>query len=48
MEIEVALDDGEDYSQAQDKIFELFEKLGVTDGFERTSYMELLENLNTN
>lgn len=48
MEIEVALDDGEDYSQAQDKIFELFEKLGITDGFERTSYMELLENLNTN
>lgn len=48
MEIEIALDDGEDYSQAQDKIFELFEKLGVTDGFERTSYMELLENLNTN
>lgn len=48
MEIEIALDDGEDYSQAQDKIFELFEKLGITDGFERTSYMELLENLNTN
>ena len=45
MEIEISLDDGQDYSQAQEKIFELFEKLGITDGFERTSYMELLENL---
>ncbi len=45
MEIEIALDDGEDYSKAQDKIFEFFERLGITDGFERTSYLELLENL---
>ena len=45
MEIEIALSDGEDYSQAQNSIFDLFEKLGVTDGFERTSYLELLENL---
>lgn len=45
MEIEIAVDDGKDYSKAQDKIFELFEKLGITDGFERTSYLELLENL---
>ncbi len=44
MEIEIALDDDEDYSNAQDKIFELFAQLGITDGFERTSYMELLEN----
>jgi len=48
MEIEIALDDNQDYSNAQDKIFELFKKLGITDGFERTSYMELLENLITN
>ena len=47
MEIEVALKDSEDYSDAQSAIFELFEKLGITEGFERTSYMELLENLNT-
>ena len=47
MEIEIALDDSEDYSQAQDEIFKLFEKLGITDGFERTSYLELLEKLNT-
>lgn len=45
MEIEIALDDGEDYSEAQEKIFKLFEKLGISDGFERTSYLELLENL---
>ena len=46
MEIEIALGDSEDYTEAQDKIFKLFERLGITDGFERTSYMELLENLN--
>ncbi len=45
MEIEIALNDGNDYSEAQNKIFELFEKLGITDGFERTSYLELLEKL---
>ena len=45
MEIEIALDDGEDYSEAQNSIFKLFEELGITDGFERTSYLELLENL---
>ena len=46
MEIEIALDDGEDYGDAQNSIFELFEKLDITDGFETTSYLELLENLN--
>lgn len=46
MEIEIALSDGEDYSEAQNSIFKLFEKLGITDGFERTSYLELLESLN--
>ena len=48
MEIEIALDDGSDYGEAQERIFELFEKIGITDGFERTSYMELLESLNNN
>ena len=43
MEIEIALEDGTDYSIAQEKIFELFAKLGITDGFERTSYLELLQ-----
>ncbi|MBE6510462.1 MAG: class IV adenylate cyclase [Methanobrevibacter millerae] len=45
MEIEIALDDETDYSEAQNRIFELFSKLGIEDGFERTSYLELLENL---
>lgn len=45
MEIEISLDDGSDYSKAQKSIFELFERLGITDGFERTSYLELLEEL---
>lgn len=47
MEIEISLEDGNDYSEAQKMIFDLFERLGITEGFERTSYMELLENLNT-
>lgn len=47
MEIEIALEDGNDYSEAQKRIFELFETLGITDGFERTSYLELLENINS-
>ena len=45
MEIEIALDDGSDYIQAQEKIFKLFSELGIEEGFERTSYLELLENL---
>lgn len=45
MEIEIALEDGSDYNDAQNSIFKLFEKLGITDGFERTSYLELLEKL---
>lgn len=45
MEIEIALEDGSDYNDAQNSIFELFEKLGIIDGFERTSYLELLEKL---
>ena len=47
MEIEVALPDSEDYSEAQNRIFELVARLDITEGFERTSYMELLENINT-
>ena len=47
MEIEISLEDRNNYDDAQKSIFELFEKLGITDGFERTSYMELLENINT-
>lgn len=45
MEIEINLDDDSDYTKAQESIFELFERLRITDGFERTSYLELLEEL---
>ena len=45
MEIEIALEDGTDYNEAQNRIFELFSELGIEDGFERTSYLELLEKL---
>ena len=44
MEIEITLEDNSDYSKAQESIFEMFKKLEITDGFERTSYLELLEN----
>lgn len=43
MEIEIALPDGTDYREAQKSIFDLYETLGITDGFETTSYLELLE-----
>ncbi|MCL2116372.1 MAG: class IV adenylate cyclase [Methanobrevibacter sp.] len=43
MEIEVDLEDGNDYKPALDGIFETFKKLGIINGFERRSYLELLE-----
>lgn len=46
MEIEIVLEDGSDYTEAQNGIFKMFKTLGITDGFERTSYLELLENKN--
>lgn len=45
MEIETTLEDGQDYSEAQNEIFKLFEQIGITNGFERTSYLELLEKI---
>ena len=47
MEIEILVKDGTDYNDAQNGLFDLFNKLGINDGFERTSYLELLENKNT-
>lgn len=41
IEIEKTLDDAEDYNQSLNEIFNLFEKLGITEGFERKSYLEL-------
>lgn len=43
IEIEVDLEDGSDFQPALDGIFDTFEKLRIFDGFERTSYLELLE-----
>lgn len=43
MEIEVELMDNNDYKLALDEIFKIFKKLGIEDGFERKSYLELLE-----
>lgn len=45
MEIEIGLPDGSDYKDAQESIFKLFKQLGITDGFETTSYLELLEKI---
>ncbi|WP_409200022.1 class IV adenylate cyclase [Methanobrevibacter sp. DSM 116169] len=44
MEIETVLEDDSQYKNSQKKIFEIFKKLGIEDGFERDSYLELLEN----
>ena len=44
MEIEKDLNEGADYQESLDEIFRLYLKLGVTDGFERRSYLELLES----
>ena len=44
MEIETDLEDGSDYKKELDKIFDIFKKLKINEGFERTSYLELLEN----
>jgi adenylate cyclase class 2 len=44
MEIEIDLEDGNEHEIELDKIFAIFEKLGVKDSFERTSYLELLAN----
>ena len=43
MEIEKGLNEEADYQESLDEIFSLYGKLGVTDGFERRSYLELLE-----
>ncbi|MDL2246438.1 class IV adenylate cyclase [Methanobrevibacter sp. OttesenSCG-928-K11] len=44
MEIETVLNEDDDYKNAQEGIFEIFKKLGINNGFERLSYLELLEN----
>lgn len=44
MEIETDLEDGNEFKEELNKIFDIFKKLGIEDGFERTSYLELLED----
>lgn len=46
IEIEIVLNDNNDYKKAQEGLFKIFEKLNINSGFERTSYLELLENKN--
>jgi adenylate cyclase class 2 len=41
VEIEKDLEDGEDFEETLQEIFKLYEKLGITEGFERKSYLEL-------
>jgi len=48
MEIETDLEDGSEFSDELNKIFDIFKKLHITDGFERTSYLELLEQDKSN
>lgn len=43
VEIEKGLMEGEDYQDILQDIFEIYRKLGIEDGFERRSYLELLE-----
>ncbi|MCC7553708.1 MAG: class IV adenylate cyclase [Methanobacteriaceae archaeon] len=43
IEIEYILNDKSNYESVQKEIFELFKELGIEDGFERDSYLELLE-----
>ena len=42
VEIEKDLIEGEDFKDALDKIFEIYKKLGIEEGFERRSYLELM------
>ena len=43
VEIEKDLPEGEDFQDSLDEIFNLYHSLGIKDGFERRSYLELLE-----
>lgn len=43
VEIERDIKEGENYQEILDKIFEISRDLGIKDGFERRSYLELLE-----
>jgi len=42
VEIEKEMSEGEDFKEALDNIFKIYKKLGIEDGFERRSYLELM------
>jgi adenylate cyclase class 2 len=44
IEIEIGLEDETEYQSSIDKIYELFNILNITNGFERNSYLELLQS----
>lgn len=48
IEIEVDLEDDADYQDSIDKIYAIFNELNIINGFERTSYLELLQLKNKN
>lgn len=43
VEIERSISEGEDYQSVLQEIFEIYQQLGIQDGFERRSYLELLD-----
>jgi len=42
VEIETEANEGENFEDSVEKIFEIYKKIGITDGFERRSYLELM------
>jgi adenylate cyclase, class 2 len=42
VEIEKEAEEGEDFQGALDEIFQFYEKIGIKEGFERRSYLELM------
>ena len=42
VEIEKEMSEGEDFKEALDNIFKIYKKLGIEEGFERRSYLELM------
>lgn len=48
IEIEYVAEEDADIEPIQENIFEIFERLGIKEGFEKTSYLELLEKNKTN
>lgn len=42
VEIETSREEGENFQESLDEIFKIYQKLGIENGFERRSYLELL------